>query len=82
MRGRAGRLGAVTVDCLCKLPEDVVERKGGAGLALVPMLANPTTLSRASAANDLLLLLTTRPADECECWCPEALGAEVRWCGG
>lgn len=63
--GRCGLSCAAAKDCFCKLPEEVVDLKGRV-VVFVPMLANPATLSLANAANDLRLLLATRPEDEGE----------------
>lgn len=63
--GNFGRSCAPTRDCFCKLPEDVADLNGGV-VVLVPMLARPTTLSRANAASDLLLLLVASPDEEAE----------------
>lgn len=74
-RGSVGLFCAMDDCCLCKLPEEVTERK--TGLLFDVIFAIPTTLSLASVANDLLLLLVTSPEDETEYWWPEGRGAFV-----
>ena len=61
--GIGGLLCIDDLDCLCKLPEEVVDLNGG---VFVPIFASPATLSLATAANDLLLLLVFQPADDPE----------------
>lgn len=63
-RGQAGRLCGVQFTCLSRLPKDATECRDGA--ILVPILAMPTTLSLASDAKDLLLLLVVNAEDERE----------------
>jgi hypothetical protein len=65
-RGAGGLYLEAVCDCFCRLPEDVAALNGG--VLFVPMFAKPTTLSLASAASDLLLLLVISPVDEAECW--------------
>lgn len=64
--GRCGLSCAAAKDCFCRLPEEVVDLNGRVVVLFVPMLASPATLSLANAANDLRLLLATRPEDEGE----------------
>lgn len=61
-----GRFGLFCGSGFCKFPDDVVDLSCGA--PLVPMLANPATVSLANAVNDLLLLLVLKPVDEVEYW--------------
>lgn len=65
-RGQAGLVCGVEAACLSKLPNEATECRDG--VILVPMLAMPTTLSLASDAKDLLLLLVVNAEDEREYW--------------